>query len=306
MTDTVEQPRLTHEQREGHPTHRRMVRFDWSGTPLHWVPNDPFSTHMINVLHLLLPAGERWFIGVVREASPGVSDPEIAEAIKPFIQQESWHAWAHAMVLEHLESHGIDSTAFTDSLDRWFARTGSPKPNWPQPLQRWWLHRRLADVAAIEHFTAVLGEWVIQNKGLEYAGADRTMLDLLRWHGAEEVEHRSLVYDVYQDLSGNYFQRCLSMAFVAPSLLYWWLRGVRYLMAHDPTSPPRPGWRDWLRAAREYRVPGPWMLIVTTPMRYLRPSHHPSTEGSSELAQQYLAESPAAQRARAVAEGESD
>ena len=27
------------------------------------------------------------------------------------------------------------------------------------------------------------------------------MLDLLRWHGAEEVEHRSLVFDVYQHVS---------------------------------------------------------------------------------------------------------
>lgn len=288
--------------REGHPDHRRMVRFDWSGTPLHWVPDDPFSTHMINVLHLLLPAGERWFIGVVVEAAPFVSDPEVAAAIQPFVQQESWHAWAHAKVLEELASHGIDSEEFTSGLEQWFARTGSPKPKWPRPLQRWWLHRRLADVAAIEHFTAVLGQWVIQNRGLDYAGADPTMLDLLRWHGAEEVEHRSLVYDVFQDLSGSYVVRCLAMLFTAPSLLAWWLRGVRYLMARDPTSPPVPRWKDWFRAARQYRVPGPWMLIVTTPVRYLRPSHHPSKEGSTELARQYLSQSPAAQRARALAQ----
>lgn len=286
---------------EGHPTHRRMVKFKWDDTPLHWVPDDPFSTHMINVLHLLLPAGERWFIGVVNEAAPLVSDEELTEAIKPFVQQESWHAWAHAMVLEHLASHGIESEGFTKRLEKWFARTGSPQPGWPEPLQRWWLYRRLADVAAIEHFTAVLGEWVIQNKGLEYAGADPQMLDLLRWHGSEEVEHRALVYDVYQDVCGNYPLRCLSMLFTAPSLLVWWLRGARYLLEHDPTSPPLPKWRDWLRAARQYRVPGPWMLIVTTPLRYLRPSHHPSKEGSTELARQYLAESPAAERARMAA-----
>jgi predicted metal-dependent hydrolase len=287
--------------REGYPDHRRMVRFDWSGTPLHWVPGDPFSTHMINVLHLLLPAGERWFIGVVNEAAPLVCDPEVAKAIQPFVQQESWHAWAHAVVLDELASHGIDCEPFTKSLERYFARTGSPEPNWPEPLQRWWLHRRLADVAAIEHFTAVLGQWVIQNRGLDYAGADPMMLDLLRWHGAEEVEHRALVYDVFEDLSGSYVLRCLAMLFVAPMLLGWWLRGLRYLMAHDPTSPPRPSWRDWFRAARQYRVPSPWMLIVTTPVRYMRPGHHPSKEASTELARQYLAQSPAARQARAAA-----
>ena len=30
---------------DGYPTHRRKVRFDWSNTPLHWVPDDPFVTH---------------------------------------------------------------------------------------------------------------------------------------------------------------------------------------------------------------------------------------------------------------------
>ncbi len=287
--------------REGHPTHRRMVRFDWSHTPLHWVPDDPFSTHMINVLHLLLPAGERWFIRVVVEAKPDVTDPEVIRAIEPFVQQESWHAWAHAMVLEHLASHGIDTEPYRASLDRWFARIGTPKPTWPGPLQRWWLHRRLADVAAIEHFTAVLGQWVIQNRGLDYAGADPVMLDLLRWHGAEEVEHRALVYDVYEDICGSYALRCLAMLFTAPSLLAWWLRGLSYLMAHDPTAPPRPRWRDWCRAAREHRVPGPFMLIVTTPLRYLRRGHHPSTEVSTDLARQYLAESHAARRAEEAA-----
>jgi uncharacterized protein len=287
--------------REGYPETRRMVRFDWSRTPLHWVPGDPFSTHMVNVLHLLLPAGERWFIGVVNEAAPYVTDPELSEAIKPFVQQESWHAWAHTVVLEQLASHGIDCSPFTSALERWFAKTGSPKPNWPEPLQRWWLLRRLADVAAIEHFTAVLGQWVIQNKGLDYAGADPMMLDLLRWHGAEEIEHRSLVYDVFENLSGNYLVRCMGMLFVAPSLLAWWLSGVSYLMTHDPTVQRRPRWRDWLRAARQYRVPGPWMLIVTTPLRYLRRGHHPSREASTKLAMQYLETSPAAKQSRAAA-----
>ena len=43
---------------DGHPMYRRMVRFDWSQTPLHWVPDDPFTTHMINAVsytHLTLP-----------------------------------------------------------------------------------------------------------------------------------------------------------------------------------------------------------------------------------------------------------
>jgi predicted metal-dependent hydrolase len=91
------------------------------------------------------------------------------------------------------------------------------------------------------------------------------------------------------------------MLFVAPSLLGWWLRGVRHLMDEDASVQRRPRWRDWLRAARQYRVPGPWMLIVTTPARYLRPGHHPLQEASTDMALRYLARSPAARRARELA-----
>lgn len=49
------------------PLKARKVSFAWEDTPLHWVPGDPFTTHTINVLHLLLPAGERWFVHVYKQ-----------------------------------------------------------------------------------------------------------------------------------------------------------------------------------------------------------------------------------------------
>ncbi|WP_375483404.1 metal-dependent hydrolase [uncultured Mycobacterium sp.] len=284
---------------DGHPAFRRQVRFDWSNLPLHWVPDDPFATHMMNVLHLLLPEGERHFIKAVLEASSLVDDPELEAAIKPFIQQESWHAWAHQVVLNHLAEQGIDTTPYTTRLGKYLSwALGDPPRWWPPAMKRWWLYRRLADVAALEHFTAVLGQWVLQNQGLDYAGTDPVMLDLLRWHGAEEIEHRSLVYDVYQHVCGSYPLRALAMLTTAPQFMFWWFLGVRYLMTHDPTIDAKPRWRDWLRAAREYKVPGPWKLLVTVPLRYLRPSHHPGPEASTQMAVDYLKHSPSAREAR--------
>jgi predicted metal-dependent hydrolase len=292
MTDAPE----VEVHRDGYPTHRRKTRFDWSKTALHWVPDDPFSTHMLNVLHLLLPTGERWFIQVVVEAAPMVDDPALQAAIKPFIKQEAWHAWAHQVVLERLAEQGIDTKPYVDKLSDLLQKAFSP-------LQRLWLYRRLSDIAALELYTAVVGEWMIQNRGLDYAGADPVMLDLLRWHGAEEIEHRCLVFDIYQNLCGSYLLRAWSMLLAAPQFMLWWLAGTRYLMANDPTIDAAPRWRDWMRAARQYRVPGPWKLLVTVPVRYLRPSYHPITETSTQLALDYLAQSPAAKAARESAEG---
>lgn len=290
-------------QHDGHPAFRRKVRFDWSNLPLHWVPGDPFTTHMINVLHLLLPEGERHFIKAVLEASSLVDDPELEAAIKPFIQQESWHAWAHQVVLDTLADRGIDTAAYTDRLGRTLSiMLGDPPKFFPPPLQRWWLYRRLADVASLEHFTAVLGQWVLRNKGLEKAGADPVMLDLLRWHGAEEVEHRSLVFDVYQNVCGSYFIRAFSMLMTAPLFVGWWIAGARHLLTGDESTDVKWRWRDWRRAARKDLLPDPWNFLIAVPLRYMRPSHHPGPEADTQMALDYLAYSPAARDAKERAE----
>ncbi|MGV0643107.1 metal-dependent hydrolase [Mycolicibacterium sp. XJ879] len=284
---------------DGHPEFRRKVRFDWSNLPVHWVPGNPFCTHMVNVLHLLLPEGERHFIKAVLEASSQVDDPELEAAIKPFIQQESWHAWAHQVVLDRLAEQGIDTAGYTDRLGRTLSVTlGDPPRFFPAPLKRWWLYRRLADVAALEHFTAVLGQWILQNKGLENAGAHPEMLDLLRWHGAEEVEHRSLVFDVYQNVCGSYWIRAFSMMMTAPLFVGWWIAGARYLMAHDESIDTKWRWRDWRRAARKDLLPDPWHFLVAVPLRYMRRGHHPGPEADTQMALDYLAYSPAARDAR--------
>jgi predicted metal-dependent hydrolase len=86
----------------------RDVRYDWASLPMHWVPDDPFTTHVLNVLHLLLPEGERWFVRVFSEALPLIRDERLAEDVRGFIGQEAMHAEVHQGVLEHLRAHGLD------------------------------------------------------------------------------------------------------------------------------------------------------------------------------------------------------
>ncbi len=283
---------------EGHPIERRMVRFDWSDTPAHWVPGDAFSSHVINVLHLLLPAGESWFIDVINRVRPRITDTEIQEAVKPFIQQESWHAQAHQRVLEALEQQGVDTTEFTDRLEHMFNDLLTPDhPRWPAFLRSWMERRNLAAVAAIEHFTAVLGHWILTNRRLDELGADPQMLDLLRWHGAEEVEHRALVFDAHRAVGGRWAQRVTAMLTVAPMLTYYWVTGVRFLAAHDPRYPGGPpSWREYFKAAGDRRLPTSRQLFDRVP-RYMSRSYHPSQDFSTEMALDYIARSPAAQEA---------
>src|ERR1700742_400155 len=77
----------------------RDVEFDWATLPSHYVPNEPFTTHMLNVLHLLLPAGEEFFVEVFKKALPLIKDDQLRMDVQGFIGQEAVHSHAHAGVL---------------------------------------------------------------------------------------------------------------------------------------------------------------------------------------------------------------
>ena len=40
----------------------RDVQFEWSGLELRWIPGEPATSHVLSVLHLLLPEGENFFV----------------------------------------------------------------------------------------------------------------------------------------------------------------------------------------------------------------------------------------------------
>jgi predicted metal-dependent hydrolase len=277
----------------------RRVRFDWDATPLHWIPGEPQTTHTINVLHLLLPAGEKWFVEVYRQALPLISDDRLREDVKGFMGQEAVHSRAHAVVLDHLRDQGLDATPYTERVDWLFGRLLGDEPlGRPVPgrLRKFWLVQRLAIIAAIEHFTAMLGVWILDSQPLDDAGADETMLDLLRWHGAEEVEHRSVAFDLYQHVNGRYVRRVQAMIGTVIAMTLLWVVGVRFFMRNDPLRPGKPTLRAFFRAGRRGTLPTASEIARSVP-RYLRRDHHPSQEGSTEQALAYLATSPAASAA---------
>lgn len=279
----------------------RRVRFAYDETPAHWVPGDPHTTHVVNVLHLLLPAGERWFVEVYKKALPLIDDEVLARDVKAFIGQEATHARAHDVVLDHLAAQGIDPSAFTDLVERGF-RLVPPRVGWswlPGPVRRGFERRYLLDqlaaIAAVEHFTSVLGWWIVVGRGLDRAGADPGMMALLRWHGAEEVEHRSVAFDTYRALGGGYLRRAVAMLGVTVGMWPTWFAGTWYLLRVDPGVPKGATKRASVRRFRQASKVGllpPISVILGAVPRYLAPRFHPSHEGRTEVAVEHLATVP--------------
>ncbi|TXG92410.1 metal-dependent hydrolase [Rhodococcus rhodnii] len=281
--------------------HARNVEFDWTGVPMHWIPGDPFSTHVFNVLHLLLPAGEDWFVETFKEALPLIEDEKLRDDVIGFIGQEAVHSQSHSGVLEHLEGQGLDTTPFTDQIEWVFGKLLGPRPLTGLRARNY-LVERLALIAAIEHITAFLGDWILNADGLDRADPHPTMLDLLRWHGSEEVEHRAVAYDVLWYFDQREFRRLRAQVIVTPAIVWLWVRGVRFLMRSDPQLEKwsahrrKPHLSDFRAAGRRGTLPTSFELAKRM-AKYFRRSYTPLDEGDTGQAVRYLASSPAARAA---------
>jgi len=292
---------VLHAERALVPTVRR-VTFDLSKTPLHWAKqDDPMLTHFVNVLHLLLPAGERWFLRVFKQALPRISDERLRAQVKGFMGQEGTHASAHVEALDHMRAHGLDPSPFVQRIEFIFEKLLS-EDTAPRTFQGVWLEARLAAVAAIEHYTSVLGQWFLDADIWDRIGADPVMLDIIRWHAAEEIEHRAVAFDAYEHVCGNRALRNAVMGFVAPEFGRIWLRGARFLMENDPTLSQKERravdpWREWGRLGSQGLIPRRKEVFVGYVARYLRKDFHPLNEGSTARAHAYLATSKVVRRA---------
>lgn len=291
----------------------RKVAFDWDGVTPDFIPGDPLTSHCINTLHIMFPMGENAFCRIFNEALPYLEDdPKLKADAIGFIRQEAMHSRSHQIVLNHYEECGYEVQALADNLDALVqSRSGDKMFGFFMPRnerqKRWWLSHRLMVVAAIEHFTCLMGVWMLENKTLKEAGANETMLDLLSWHCAEEVEHRNVAFDIAMYVSGNnHRQRYFAMIMCLPLLYKLMKVGALHMMRQDPAlKGQKISFRKaWQSAAARNLVPDLKLLLRST-KRWFRKDYNPEEEASTQQALDYFAISPAAQAAeqRALAAG---
>ena len=287
----------------------RKVKFEWQDTPVDWIPEQPFISYFINEINMILPAGEFWFCRLYNKVLPQIQDPKLKEDVQAFIRQEAMHAQAHNSAnKEYLTVRNINIQRNLNVMDFLFGELLADAPlglKVPKVLEHQWDLFRLGIVATVEHMTCVLGKYVLYNNEWEKLGADASMLDLVKWHGAEEIEHRTVAFDLYRHLGGGYIARYYLSVVVIAAVLGLWVDGAAHIMKQDPRFKSiRPAvyklwvWREWYRISQKDHnlMPNPFWLI-SQQLGYLMPWYDPLHEAKTEDAIAYLDRSPAAQRA---------
>lgn len=283
-----------------HLIQARKVKFDLTQSLIYWAET-PFVTHAINPLHILLPQGELWFCRVFNRVLPEITDPQLYADVKGFIGQEAIHSRSHSHVIDFYKEHGIDLSSFVHLTEVLFKDLVDELPL----KQRWlakllgknWLIFQVGAIAAIEHFTSILGMWVLEEKAIN--NFDPEILRLIRWHGAEEVEHRSVAFDLFQHLCktklGFYAGRQFTMSLVFPLFILLWTRAIRFTIEQDsnlkkgqlPTSMLgilKAIEKEFEQSARLPSV----KFIIKSVGSWMKPSYNPRHEGNDQLAAYYF------------------
>ncbi len=287
----------------------RKVKFEWEKTPVDWIPNQPFASYFINEINNILPAGEFWFCRLYNRVLPKVTDEKLAEDVRAFIRQEAMHAQAHTSAnKEYLTVRNINIDRNLKIMDFLFGKVLADQPlgiSVPKVLDHQWDLFRLGIVATVEHMTCVLGKYALYNKEWGNLGADPNMLDLIKWHGAEEIEHRTVAFDLYRHLGGGYISRYYQSVIAIVAIFGLWVDGAAHIMGQDPRfADKKPAvykpwvWQEWNRVAQKDNriLPSPFWL-ASQQLGYLTPWYDPVHEAKTEDAVAYLDQSPAAKRA---------
>lgn len=79
------------------------------------------------------------------------------------------------------------------------------------------------------------------------AEAEPRLRKLFEWHGAEEIEHKSVAYDVLQNATNNYSLRLLGMLISHSLILVLLNLGLLILLYQDKKILDRKVWQEMIQ-----------------------------------------------------------
>lgn len=223
-----------------------------------WNGGDAFRSAFFNALSMSFPLGEQYFMDSVRaglKTLPEDQRARFAAEVQGFVGQEATHRRIHSLFNGHLQTQG-----FTNALERRAAKRMQASAHMDVRVH-------VGATAATEHLTAIFADWMLAHpEALE--GSEDRLKTLWLWHSAEESEHRSTAFDVYQAIGGNHEWRLRLFRYITftffsdvtrqtirnlwhdKALFRWstWRSAGRFLFGKDGfISSNRAQWRAYLR-----------------------------------------------------------
>ncbi len=242
-----------------------------------WMNGDPVASAFHNALSITFPRGEAFFVESVKAFREG-TPPKLAGEIRSFVTQEVMHSREHVSFnkrvsdagyrIDHLEQVVIDTLALTRGRPEIF---------------------NLAVTMALEHYTAIMAQMMLADPDY-YAGSDRELADMWRWHAIEEIEHKGVAYDTWLHATRDWTRakrwKVKTIMMLIVTQRFWTKRwsATLDLLAQDGIT----GWRAKARLAW-YLVgtPGTLRKLFVPWATFFLPGFHPWNHDDRALIGKY-------------------
>lgn len=210
----------------------RYPKWDYSGAQAHWSPYIEY-VQARNAASTIPSYVEPYLVKVMIQARQALNerDTPLDRDMVIFIKQEAQHCKQHDLFNKRLHEAGYEGLqAFEDELEATYE-------DW---LANKSLKFHCAYAEGFEALGSAMAPIVFDGKLAEFEASEPNPgSELWRWHLAEEFEHRSVAFDVYQALFAKrnpvsgYFYRLYGFWFAIKHLGGYSKRVTEYLLSVD-------------------------------------------------------------------------
>lgn len=190
-----------------------------------FVKDDPEMSYTFLGAWMMLPYLEPYLIRTMRQALPRITDPRLRNDLKHFCAQEGEHYKQHARANDIIRSINPGFEAVRpletelDAEYKHFSKTKSLRFN-------------LAYAEGFESMTSAVSTVQLE-MGL-YDRVDSPLAELAKWHVMEELEHRTVAFDVLHAVGGGYFYRIAHQFWAQAHYFKWVKRFADVMRDADP------------------------------------------------------------------------
>lgn len=270
-------------QKPAIPIRHIAVGFDGKEIDFAFYMNNQFASTFFATLSVFLTYGEDLVIETARYHRDFVKDPLLKQRVTSLIGQEAIHSKLHN---EFNDAIAHEAVNFPVKLYRFLGEKFFDNIflKFPQPL-------KLSMMAGIEHFTAVLAEYMMKHEKNFYYSNDAKTRAMWMWHMLEESEHKDIAYDVYQLLNGNYALRTAGFFIAFGTILGLIPFSTLFVpvLRQPKDLVTRKFWKDAKRGVALIFSPNDGVFGSTMGQifDYLRRDFHPNDHDTSEYLEYY-------------------
>ncbi|MEO0368039.1 MAG: metal-dependent hydrolase [Pseudomonadota bacterium] len=254
------------------PITKRVVKFDYQDIdkPVFYFDNAAISALWVG-LSATFPLGEGEFIRSVKNFEDQITDKQLQEDVANFSAQEAHHSLQHKKMNKQFDATGF-STADIEVL---------MQEELDKRAKKWSHMKRLRRTVCAEHITATFAHYALKHPDV-LDHAPESFKNVMLWHAIEEIEHKSVTFDVYKHCGGS--MAALKMHYLWFAFLEFPFQMALITRHLLKTSGNKVTWKErWGMLKHLFGAKGMISSVFYLYLWFFKPGFHPWDHDDSDL-----------------------